>query len=232
MDLNSNREAILHALQSKSCLKQQIFQNTIDVFDVFKKEAEALVNELVQATKNNPTVVELEYAENGAYEFQVKIAGDTIIFTMHTNVFNFYDDHSIHKIGYTEKNKENIYCGMIEIYNFLSDSFRYDRLNDTGYLIGRLFINRENHFFVEGTRQLGFLYNDFANMILNPVYIKAILESAILYSIDFDLWAPAFAEVQELSVAEMITKNGVTPHKTAKRLGFNLDDVKSVSKSV
>ena len=38
--------------------------------------------------------------------------------------------------------------------------------NDLGYLIGRIFINHENHFMVQGKRQLGFLYNDFINQLL------------------------------------------------------------------
>ena len=52
---------------------------------------------------------------------------------------------------------------MINIYNFLADSFKYNRLNDVGYLVGRVFLNKDLHYFVEGKRQLGFLYNDFVN---------------------------------------------------------------------
>lgn len=232
MDLTDNKSAIIEALITKSCLKQQIFKNTKSVFEQFKSISYSLMNDLIVEMKAKDPNLELEYKENGAYEIQLKIAGDIIILSMHTNVFNFYDDHEIHKMEYSQKDSTNIYCGMIEIYNFLSDSFRYDRLNDTGYLIGRIFINKENHFFVDGTRQLGFLYNDFGNMILNEVYIHAILETSILYSIGFDLWVPAFGEVQELSVADMINKSGVTPHKTSKRLGFDLEEIKNLKKGI
>jgi len=34
---------------------------------------------------------------------------------------------------------------MISIYNFLSDSFKFNRVNDIGYLIARVFTNKENH---------------------------------------------------------------------------------------
>lgn len=45
------------------------------------------------------------------------------------------------------------YCGLV-IYNFLSDSFRkFNRNADEGYLIGRIFINRERRYFVEGKQQ-------------------------------------------------------------------------------
>ena len=45
---------------------------------------------------------------------------------------------------------------MINIYNFLSDSFVYDRERDLGYLVARVFLNKEGHFFVQGKKQLGF----------------------------------------------------------------------------
>jgi hypothetical protein len=53
-------------------------------------------------------------------------------------------------------------------YDFLADSYEYGRLNDTGFLIGRLFINRESHFQLEGKGDLGMLYRDFMNPVLNP----------------------------------------------------------------
>ena len=91
---------------------------------------------------------------------------------MHSNVFEFDKNHGIWKISYVENNDMNSYCGIINIYNFLSDSFKYDRLDDLGYLIGRIFINKDNHYFVEGKRQLGFLYNDFGNAVIDTKAIK------------------------------------------------------------
>ena len=54
---------------------------------------------------------------------------------------------------YVQKDELNSYSGIINIYNFLTDSFKYDRIDDLGYLVGRLFINRHSHYFVEGKRQ-------------------------------------------------------------------------------
>ncbi|MBK7956782.1 MAG: hypothetical protein IPK03_00870 [Bacteroidetes bacterium] len=227
--IDNQRAAILASLETKACLKQTIYKNTLHFFEMFKKTGKEIVQDLQPKISKFEEQVELEYKENGTYESAMKIAGDTIFLSMHSNVFNFEDIHPIHQSNYVKADRTRVYCGMIEIYNFLSDSLKYDRVTDVGYLIGRIFINKDNHFFVEGTRQLGFLYNDFENMILNEVYVNAIIENAILYSLEFDLWAPAFADVEQISLGEMIMKTGVTPHKTGKRLGFDMSNIKSSS---
>jgi hypothetical protein len=102
----------------------------------------------------------------------------------------------------------------------LSDSFKYNRNNDLGYLIARIFINIENHYFVEGKRQLGFLYNDFENAIIDETSIKAVVESCVLYATEFDLLVPPFNEVKEITVYQKIEQMGNASIKTGKRLGF------------
>ena len=109
---------------------------------------------------------------------------------------------------------------MIQIYNFLSDSIKYHRHNDLGYLIGRIFINKEGHFFVEGKRQLAFLYNEFKDQIITKQQVMNIIESAILYSLSFDLLTPPYEEVQVISLMEKIQQSGVMAQKTGKRVGF------------
>ena len=66
---------------------------------------------------------------------------------MHTNTFSFDKSHQIWNSSYVKEDEYKAYCGVINVYNFLSDSFKYNRANDLGYMIGRLFINKEKHFF-------------------------------------------------------------------------------------
>jgi hypothetical protein len=96
-----------------------------------------------------------------------------------------------------------------------------------GYLIGRLFINRESHYFVEGKRQMGFLYNNFGQAILDKESLRKIIETSILYSLEFDLLVPPYDMVKIASVAQMNTKIESSKLQTGKRLGFkfNSDDV-------
>jgi hypothetical protein len=93
-------------------------------------------------------------------------------------------------------------------------------VNDLGYLIARIFINSENHFMVQGKRQLGFLYNDMQNSIIDRDQMKAIIQSAVLYALDFDLLVPPYDVVKEVSVSEMQAVSQGLKVGTGKRLGF------------
>ena len=145
----------------------------------------------------------IEYKDSGEFEAQLRVAGDLMIFQMHSNVFKFNLENSLWKSSYLSENPNRGYCGLINVYNFLNDSFKYNRSNDLGYLIGRLFINHENHFMVQGKRQLGFLYNDFINAVIDKEKLKSIVQSAILYSLDFDLLVPSYDLVNQVSVNQV-----------------------------
>ena len=140
---------IVEALKSKACTKQKIYDKTLDAFNQFKKQLQLYVNELQDVFTDLDPKVQFEYRDSGTFECSIKFSGDTLVYTMHTNIFNFEENHAVHQMPYVQENPLNSYCGMIEIHNFLSDSFKYQRLNDTGYLIARIFINQDNHFFVE-----------------------------------------------------------------------------------
>ena len=148
------------------------------------------------------------------------LADETLLFVMHTNIFTFDSTHEVWKSQYVQQNKDNAYCGKIFIYNFLSDSFKYNRTNDVGYLVGRIFINKDKHFFVEGKKQLSYLYNDFSTSVIDSECLMKIIESAILYSLDFDPFTPPFEQQGQISVGEVINANLQSRITTGKRLGF------------
>ena len=83
--------------------------------------------------------VRLEYRDRGKFEAQLQVANDILIFQMHTDVFEFDANHLIWQNPYVQSDRENSYCGLINIYNFLSDSFKFNRNADEGFLIGRIF---------------------------------------------------------------------------------------------
>lgn len=99
---------------------------------------------------------------------------------MHSNVFKFSEPDFATKTSYVKDNQDNAFCGVVHIYDFLADSYEYSRLNDTGYLIGRLFINRESHFQLEGKGELGMLYPNFMNQVLSEEIVK-ILSIVLLF---------------------------------------------------
>jgi hypothetical protein len=218
--MDSAKEKILHILTTKASVKQQVFDKTLESFRILKKVLSKVVLEYNQELTEDQHRVSLNFKDRGAFFAELKIAGDLLIFQMHSNVFEFDREHGVWKTSYVQSNNLVSYSGIINIYNFLADSFKYNRLDDLGYLIGRIFINKDNHYFVEGKRQLGFLYNDFSNAIIDEAAIKQIVESAILYSLDFDLFVPPYDEVKLTNVANIQDKRNKSLTVTGKRLGF------------
>ncbi len=218
MEQQSPKELILRSLKEKSSLKQDIFQNTSQTFALLKTVVKEVAEELNQYHKTDKRVT-VEYKDVSDRQVQIRVAGDTVIFYMHTNIFDFDKSHRIWKTSYVKEENFRSFCGMIQIFNFLADSFKYNRVNDLGYLIGRIFLNKELHYFVEGKRQLGFLYNDFVNTVIDRVALKAIVESSILYCLNFDLYTPPFDSVKEITVSD-IQAVEANMQSTGKRLGF------------
>jgi hypothetical protein len=220
MEKQSPRELILRILKEKSSVKQDVYANTVQVFRTMKTTAKALAADYKKEAAAIDKRVIIEYKEKGEFEFELRVAGDLLIFAMHTNIFEFDKSHAIWKNSYIKEDPSRSFCGIINIYNFLNDSFVYNRMNDLGYVIGRMFINKENHYFVEGKRQLGFLYNDFVHSVVDESRIREVLESAILYCLSFDLYTPPFDAVKEVSVQDMQAASESMQIKTGKRLGF------------
>lgn len=220
MEKKTPRELILKTLKEKSSMKQDVYANTLQAFLSMKKIAKEVALELSKETKAIDKRVIIEYKEKGEFEFELRVAGDLLIFAMHTNIFEFDKSHQVWKSSYVREDSTRTFCGMINIYNFLNDSFKYNRVNDLGYVIGRLFVNKENHYFVEGKRQLGFLYSDFVNSVIDEAAIKAVLESTVLYCLSFDLFTPPFDAIKEISVLDMQSASDSMQVKTGKRLGF------------
>ena len=220
MEKKKPRQLIVDTLLEKSTVKLDVCKITASVFKGFKKAAAEIASDLQEKVSTLDRRLEIKFKEKGEGEFVFQIAGDVIVFTAHTNVFDFDKSHQLWSTSYLKENPSRSLCGVIHIYNFLADSYEYQRMDDVGYLIARVFINKEKHYFVEGKRQLSFLYNDFSNAIVKPEDITAIIESAILYSMDFDLLVPPYDSIKQVSVSEMYEWSKNLGIKTGKRLGF------------
>jgi hypothetical protein len=217
---NDPRKLILKTLTEKSAVKQQVYDHTLASFNQLKEVLKELVDELNKPLKKTDPRIMLAYKDRGHFEAEIKVAGDLLIFNMHSNVHQFDTDHWIYKSQYVKQDNMRSYSGIISIYNFLADSFKYNRRDDVGYMIGRIFINKERHYFVEGKRQLGFLYHDIGQDVMDKKAMKRILESAILYSLDFDLLVPDYNNIAFATVEQMQERINKSKTSTGKRLGF------------
>lgn len=216
----NTEEKIVSLLKEKACTKQKIYRITKNIFtnfqDILQEKANILNNEVQDKD------VEVSYEESGDFDAKFKFSGDTLLFHMHSNIFDFDSSHQIHKTSYVKEDKMRSFCGVINIYNFLTDSLKYNRLNDAGFLIARIFINKDNHFFVEGDKQLGFLFNDFVNQQIDEVQICKIIDTAMIHALNFDLQTPNFNDVKVVSLHQILDINNNHKIKTSKRMGFKL----------
>jgi len=217
--MSDQRENLYGLIRSKASLKQDVYNNTFEVFNELKKVLGEVAQDLM-AHCNNDARVEFHHRDRGDFQTELKVAGDILIFHMHTNVFQFDKSHSVWHSSYIKENDANSYVGIINVYNFLSDSFKYQRIADQGYLIARIFINRENHFLVQGKRQLGYLFNDFLNGTINKEALRAIVDAAIQYTLEFDLYTPPYENMQLVTVEEIQSVTHSVNTATGKRLGF------------
>jgi hypothetical protein len=214
------KEIISGLLYEKSKLKQDIFYLTIDVFKQLKEVVRESVAELKPLAQNIDKRIIIDYKDKSEHEIELRVAGDVMIFSMHTNVFEFDQNHPMWRTSYIKQDHKRSYCGMIMVYNFLADTFKYNRMNDVGYLVSRLFVNHERHYFAEGKRQLGLLFNNFASSEISKEELKKFVEATVIYCLDFDLFTPPFDDVKMVSFAQIQEESSMMSLKTGKRLGF------------
>lgn len=213
-------QEIIELLEKKSAVKQAVYRKTQAVFSDLQEMLEEKSKRISAMKSLKEKGVEVEYSSKGKFEAQIKFSGDTLLFHMHSNIFDFPSVHPLYKTKYVKEDKSRAFCGVINVYNFLSDSLKYNRMNDSGFLIGRIFINKDNHFFVEGEEQLGFLYKDFVNQQIEKSYIEQIVNVLMIYALEFDLQTPNFKDVREVSVYQVLDMSNNQKLKTAKRLGY------------
>lgn len=218
------RKKTLETLAHKATLKQTVSDNTFLTFELLKEALHEIANEIDEELEEKiDKRIRIEYRDRGKYEAQIQVAEDLLLFQMHTDVFRFHESHQVWKVSYVEGNPDNAYCGVINIYNFLADSFKFNRGADEGYLIGRIFVNRNGDYFVEGKidRKVG--VSHFGTDRLDAGHMRNILEHAIHYSLVFDLYVPPYEKAMIVTVEQFNTKTENPKLEIGKLLGFKYD---------
>ena len=221
MNQNEQYQSIVASLKEKSTHQREVLKQSKGYFELLKTEAKKLADQL-NAEILGLTNVNVTYTQKGSFQAELKFGEDVLIFFLHNDVFDFERSHRIWKTSYVEENRLNAYCGMISIFNFLNTSFEMNRLEDVGYLVGRLFVNADGHYFVEGKKQLGFLYNDFGSSQLDGTSLRSIIMSAVQYCQEFDLLTPPFSSMGQVQVGQMIDISNQMSLRTGKHLGFKV----------
>lgn len=215
-------EELGQQIHTKTMLLNDVLDKTRKAFSLMRDQARQIMDYM---SKKYPK--EFVFEDKNQNEFKIRFGSDILVFVMHTNVFEFSRNHEVMRLPYIQEDKDRSFCGMINIYNFLTDSFDYNRDYDLGYLIGRVFVNKDNHYFIEGKREVGLLYTSFNTAIISEESVSDIVRSAMEYANNFDLLTPPYDEVKEISVGEIRTNAATKSKITAKRLGFEFQQDKA-----
>lgn len=221
MGLNSDDPVrfIKHLLESKSTAKQSAYKHICRAFSILSKEAKCIVDELKRRAKPTDKDVTVEFNSVSEQEFDVKLAGDMLIFVMSNNVVTLEDSHPILKEEYIAQNEVNRYFGQVMVYNFMAESLKHHRNNDPGYLLARLMVNHENRFFIEGEKDL----EPYNRMSENPVSeedLKKVVKICLKMAIENDLVAPAFTEVKSITLSQK--RDHTLELGGAQKIGFRM----------
>ncbi len=220
------RGKILDELIQKASLKQKVLDNTVQTFNDLKDTLHEFAAELDEELEDKiDKRIRIEYRDRGKLEAQIQLAEDILIFAMHTDIFHFHAGHDVWKNPYVG-DRNNAYCGIISIYNFLSDSFKYNRAEDEGYLVGRIFVNRDMSYFVEGKGEIAVHCGRFGEEKIDRKALLRIIEAAAFYTLGFDLLVPPFNAGKRVSVEQFNTRNENSRLQTGKRLGYEFDSGK------
>ncbi|MDG1147168.1 MAG: hypothetical protein P8N52_02565 [Crocinitomicaceae bacterium] len=212
------RAGIIDLLINKAAMKQDIADYSGEVFSSFKR---ILKDEIAEIEKSiNDKRIRLRFEESGKHVFRLFVGSDVLIFQLHTNVFRLIDSDPLWQTEYLKSNGANGFFGMINIYNFLAESYEQNRYNDAGCLIGRVFMNHDHHFMLEGKGQLGTLFKDLENGYVSDGIIRQIIQTTIIHAIDFDLITPPYEMTKNVSLGQVQAISSDLQLSTGKSLGF------------
>lgn len=199
-------ERIRTMLEYKSTAKQITYKKLLTAFDILAKESKRIITELKKKVKPGDSDVTLDFKKINAHEFQMKAAGDMVIFVLHTNIVTFDESHELMKDPYIRASELNRYFGQIMIYNFMSDSLEFNRLNDPGYLLARLLINHEGRYIIEGEGKLGVVFSHISDSPITEADLNVLVKLALTLAIENDLTALPYPQVKFITLHQKLEK--------------------------
>jgi len=216
-------DQLVSTVLGKCGLAKDVSEKTLHVLKSLKVVLQETESSLRKAVHANDSRITIQYKDRGAFEAEFRIGDDLLLFNMHPNALVFDSAHPIWKNSWVSLDHSRATVGMISVYNFLSDSFKYERGGDPGFLIARMFVGRDGHCFVEGKRQLGVLFNDYSTTQANAQLLSEFVGQTLAFSLDIDVNVPAFDQMKEISVQQAMMNTMQHSAIAGKRLGFKFE---------
>ncbi|GAB2624854.1 hypothetical protein [Belliella aquatica] len=208
---------IINKIETTSQLKQKLFEQVTSFFTDLEKTCREVAIELQKKSANNAIAVKIEKIND--YEFLFRVGGDVLVFILQSNIVRLSDDAYISKSKYLKDDVTLRYFGQVLVYNFLADTLTYGRLDDPGYLISRILINRENHFFLEGDRKIVFEFPELKDNPITKEKNRKLVENLVLSALNNDLLAPNFNDIMLISYHQKLEHTSSMGNP--KKIGFD-----------
>lgn len=210
---------ILNKLQTTTKLKHNLFGQTEALFKQLEQICHNISKEIHEADKGEtPVPVKVERIND--FEFIFRIGGDVLIFILQSNIVRLPDDTYLSKSKYLKEDNTLRYFGQILIYNFIADTLTYGRLDDPGYLIGRILLNKENKFFLEGDRKIVYSFPELRDNPVTEEKMRSLIEQLLESALENDLLAPAFQDIMLISYHQKLEHTSSMGNP--KKIGFDL----------
>lgn len=210
---------LVDQIRVKSQTRTTVKQESKDVFNNLKEIARNLVKEIKDILGDDAKDAKLEFENINDYEFHLIFAGELLVFNLHSTILNFPPEHVLNKSPWIQEDETRGYFGVILAYNFLSDSIKYKRVHDQGYLISRLFLNKDKHFYIEGLTQMSFLYPDVKNNLINEKVLSDFIRLALEAALETTPIMTSFDQDKQISVGEKLSRFMLG---NVKKVGFQM----------
>lgn len=209
---------IVSKIQSTSKLKQNLFVQVTDLFQLLEQSSRALASKL-EASCGSENSVPIKVEKTNEYEFSFQVGEDVLVFILQSNIVRLSEETYLSKSKYLKSDASLNYFGQILVYNFLGETIKNERLDDPGYLLGRLMLNRENKFFLEGDRKMVYHFPELHENVVTVPKMKDFLELLVSSALDNDLLAPAFGDIMIINYFQKLEHTSGMGHP--KKIGFD-----------
>lgn len=208
---------ILTKLQTTTKLKLNLLDETQGVFEECLEICVALAAALKNAGANDIPIKVEKVNDN---EFIFRIGADVLVFILQSNIVRLPDETYLSKSKYLKEDITLRFFGQILIYNFLADTITFGRLDDPGYLICRILMNREKKFYLEGDRKIVYSFPELKENPMTTEKLRTLVELLTQAALDNDLLAPSFQDIMLITYHQKLehTSSMGNPQK----IGFEM----------
>lgn len=196
MNEQINVDTIYETLRGKSALNKKVLTETQQAFRILRERAEKTALRLREIIVSKKDEMEAKVGDGGEFSFSIEIGPDIITFSNMQDVSAPSGEMPCLKSAYVQQDPSRAYFGQILVYNFLTSSYLQRRMQDPGYMVARILVNKDGVFTVEGVGKVTEEFTDLSATPVNVENMQKLVETCILASLAIDLMMPPADQIQ------------------------------------